>query len=175
MPDDRTYRPGTFWRIDDRSGFKVRNTDTRKQWNGLIVRKDFYENRNAQELVTGVRDDQTVPDARPRQKDRFVLTTTYVTAPVAARSAFLPVASAVGFSVGSYVQVTMDDGSPVYAFVVAISGSTLQLSVGPSAAISGMFENQVLLVNASVPTPLLATQSGVPLETGAGFTIQAVF
>ena len=35
----RTYRPGDHLVVDDRTGFTVYASDTRKEWNGAIVRK----------------------------------------------------------------------------------------------------------------------------------------
>jgi len=72
MADDRHYVPGDFYRIDDRSGFKVRAKRTRKEWTGLIVDQDKWEARPSQDFVKGVIDDQTVPEPRPRQPDRYI-------------------------------------------------------------------------------------------------------
>ena len=69
MPADRFYVPGSFWRVDDRSGFKVRSYKTQKEWNGFIVDRRIWEARQPQDFVKGVKDDQTVPEARPRQPD----------------------------------------------------------------------------------------------------------
>lgn len=40
-------------------------SETRKEWNGLRVHKDYWEPRHPQEFVRGRRDDQLVSDARP--------------------------------------------------------------------------------------------------------------
>lgn len=66
------YTPGDFYRICDRTGFKVLASKTRKEWTGLIVRNESWEPRNAQDFVTGVRDDQSVWEARPRSVDAYV-------------------------------------------------------------------------------------------------------
>lgn len=66
MADDRHYVPGDFYRLDDRSGFKVRAKKMRKEWTALIVEDRLWEARPAQDFVKGVFDDQTVPEARPR-------------------------------------------------------------------------------------------------------------
>lgn len=60
------YKPGSFWRIDDRSGFKVRAEDQQREWTNLLVRKQSFEMRHPQDFVRGVVDDQNVPFARPR-------------------------------------------------------------------------------------------------------------
>jgi len=64
-----TYRPGGFWRICDRTGFKVRAEDTQEEWNGLIVAKSVYEARHPQDFVKGRVDQQAVRGARPRPGD----------------------------------------------------------------------------------------------------------
>lgn len=59
------YRDGGFYRQDDRTGFTVRAWDTQIQWNDLIVAEKFWEPRQPQDLVTGVPDNQNVPNPRP--------------------------------------------------------------------------------------------------------------
>ncbi len=59
------YRPGSFYRTDDISGLVVRAEDSRKQWNGIYRAQKYWEPRQPQDLVRGVKDNQTVPDARP--------------------------------------------------------------------------------------------------------------
>jgi hypothetical protein len=72
MPADRFYVPGSFYRISDRTGFKVRSYRTQKEWQGYIVEREVWEARQPQDFVKGVKDDQTVPEARPRQPDTFI-------------------------------------------------------------------------------------------------------
>lgn len=146
MPEDRYYKPGSFYRICDMSGFKTRSENTRKEWQGLIVRSTFYEPRQQQDLVTGVRDDQTVPDARPRQKNVFTVLATYVTGPVALGANALPVQSVVGFTDGMPVQVMLDSGSTWDTEISGISGSNLVVAGDLPLAISGIFENQVIQI-----------------------------
>jgi hypothetical protein len=77
------YRPGDFYRICERTGFKVYASDTRKEWTGRIVRRESYERRHPQDFVRGVTDRQIVPDPRPEPSvDNFIgpLTTTLTVA-----------------------------------------------------------------------------------------------
>ena len=67
-----TYKPGSFWRICDRTGFKVRAEDTREEWNGLIVSKSVFEERHPQDMVRGREDRQNVPKPRPRTVDQWI-------------------------------------------------------------------------------------------------------
>lgn len=71
MPEKRPWRPGDFYRIDDRTGFKTLASRTKKEWTGLIVDRDVYEARHPQEFVRGRADKQSVPDPRPRPQDQF--------------------------------------------------------------------------------------------------------
>lgn len=66
------YKPGSFYRICDRTGFKVRAEDTREEWNGAIVSKSVYEARHPQDMVRGKPDNQMVHNPRPRQPDVWV-------------------------------------------------------------------------------------------------------
>lgn len=171
MADDRYYKPGSHYIICDQSGFKTRSGNARKEWQGLLVNTRFYEPRQPQDLVTGVRDDQTVPDARPRQKDVFITLSTFVNGFVPARFAFIPVKSTVGFVVGMYVQVMLDDGSSYFAWVVEIDGSMLRLSSGPPRAITTEFENQVIVFPPPNGGGPLAANTRQRIVTNAGGSI----
>lgn len=72
MADDRHYVPGDFYRICDRTGFKMRAGKTRQEWTHNIVRDQSFEERQPQDFVRGVYDNQNVPLPRPRQPDRFI-------------------------------------------------------------------------------------------------------
>lgn len=60
------YKPGSFYRICDRTGFATRAERTQMEWQGLIVDKRVWEIRQPQDFVKGVNDEQSVPYARPR-------------------------------------------------------------------------------------------------------------
>jgi len=64
----------------DRSGLVFNARDMRREWNNLIVHKDFYEPRHPQEFVRGVRDDQAVRHARVQENIGSALSTTSSTA-----------------------------------------------------------------------------------------------
>lgn len=72
MGTQRFYKPGSFYRICDRTGFAIRAERTSKEWTGRIVRERSFELRHPQDFVTGVRDDQSVPEPRPRPPDTFI-------------------------------------------------------------------------------------------------------
>ena len=58
--------PNEPWAICDRCGFKVPFSETRKEWTGLRVCKDDFEERHPQDFVRGRKEDIAVKDARPR-------------------------------------------------------------------------------------------------------------
>ena len=61
------YIPGTHWQICDECGRKVRNTESRLRWDGLIVCQADWEVRHPQELLYAApTDKQAVRWARPR-------------------------------------------------------------------------------------------------------------
>ena len=58
--------------ICDRSGFKVKKSELRREWNGLYVRKDMWEPRQPQDFVKGRPDKQSIDNPRPEQADTFL-------------------------------------------------------------------------------------------------------
>lgn len=58
--------------ICDLSGFKGKLSDSVVMWDGKRVLKRFSEPRHPQDFVRAVRDDQTVPNARPEAADVFI-------------------------------------------------------------------------------------------------------
>lgn len=71
MADDKHYVAGDYYRICERTGFKVRAGHTKKEWTNRYIREQSFEMRQPQDFVTGVRDDQTVFEPRPRSTDSF--------------------------------------------------------------------------------------------------------
>ena len=68
-----TYRPGDFLRDCDRCGETVYASETKKQWDGLIVcAVGCFEERHPQDFVRGRKDRQNVPDPRPVPPYQFV-------------------------------------------------------------------------------------------------------
>ena len=53
-------------------GAKNKSSDGRKTWNGYWVCSHHKEVRNPQDFLRGVKDDQSVPWARPAQPVAFV-------------------------------------------------------------------------------------------------------
>ena len=71
--------PGDWYVWCDRTGMKVPASETVQQWDGQRVWNRVADERHPQDFVRGVREDNSVPFARPKPEDRF-LDTNEVTA-----------------------------------------------------------------------------------------------
>lgn len=67
-----TLQPGDWFVVDDQSGFRVPASQARFQWNNLLVWDPVWENRQPQDYLRGIPDDQSVPYARPMQAPTFL-------------------------------------------------------------------------------------------------------
>ena len=122
------YIPGDFWRIDDRSGFKVRASRTRKEWTGDIVSTKSWEARHPQDYVRGRPDDQTVPDPRPRPADASQGNAFTVTTAAASAGAYIiTVSSSSGFVGEGLIRVMLDSGEAALIQLFSIDGNTFSL------------------------------------------------
>lgn len=147
------YKPGSFYRTDDRTGFPQRAERTRKQWNGLIVDEKVWEPRQPQDLVKGVPDKQSVPDARPLGQNVYVgPISVATTANAVVGQTSIPVQTIFGFYQGAKVGCMTDqDGGAVFFTTIAAppTGSNLVLSQGlPYLMASG---NLITLYKPSPP------------------------
>lgn len=66
------YAPGDFNRICSRTGFKIKASQTKKEWNNQIVRRESWEARHPQDLLRSRPDRQQVPDPRSEATDTFL-------------------------------------------------------------------------------------------------------
>jgi len=69
------YADGQWNVTCDLCGRKVKSGGTMHTWNGLYVCKHHEEVRNPQDFLSGVKDNQTVPFARPLPPPVFVAPT----------------------------------------------------------------------------------------------------
>lgn len=125
MADDKHYVPGDYYQIDQIRGYKVRASRTRPQWDRIITIAPSWSPRQPQDLVVGVRDDQSVPLPLPRQKNQFTIVGTSVIAPSARGDTSITVEQTVGFNPGNLVQVMLDSGVPFQFTLAAIAGNVL--------------------------------------------------
>lgn len=147
------YKPGSFYRTDDRSGFPQRAERTKQEWTGLIVADDLWEERQPQDLVKGVVDDQTVPMARPLAPNVYVgpQYTTLSAAAVVGQTV-IEIAATKGFFDGVPVGVMLDNGEFFNTTQVGNAGAgSITLAGGlPYTAASG---NDVALRTQRIPDP----------------------
>jgi hypothetical protein len=171
MADDKHYIGGDNYILDDLSGFKIRRSKTRVipggQTGGLAVSPLRWEPQQPQDFVIGVRDDQTVELARPRQVNQFVIVGTSVAAPSARGSFVVTVQDSVGFAAFNLVQIMLDSGVNFRTTIQSIAGkvwtlvSPLPFSVG--SLYGDPIENSVLRLstNATAGTFVLDTADGI--------------
>lgn len=158
MADDRHYVGGDNYILDDLSGFKIRRSKARVipggQTGNLAVAPQRWEPQQPQDFVTGVRDDQTVDLARPRQINQFVIVGTYVIAPSPRLSNTITVESSVGFAVFNQVQIMLDTGVNFQTTLTGIAGNVWTLASPLPSSVGTMFgapiENSILLLNSSL-------------------------
>lgn len=64
------FKPGTYWQIDDVTGFRVRSTHSKRQWDGLIT--EDPDPKHPQLSIRGKRDYQAPPNPSPEGPDVFL-------------------------------------------------------------------------------------------------------
>lgn len=147
------YKPGSFYRVDDRTGFPQRAEKTRAEWTGLIVDEARWEPRQPQDLVKGVPDIQSVPNPRPLGANVYVgPISVQTTANAVVGQTSIPVQTIFGFYNGAKVGCMLDlDGGAVFFTTIASppTGSNLVLAKGlPYTMAEG---NLITLYQASPP------------------------
>lgn len=115
--------------MDDRTGFPQRAERTRKQWDNLIVDQTVWEPRQPQDLVKGVKDQQSVVDARPISPAQFVGPLYYtLSGALTPGTSTVPLQSTARMSAGDPIGIVMDtDGGAIFR-------TTIQ-SVGPDSIV----------------------------------------
>lgn len=99
----------------------MRAEHTKKQWNNLIVELETYEPRQPQDLVKGVKDNQTVPDARPLSPAVFIGPLYVQTASASSPQATQIQLESLAFvNVKDILGVLMNDGSVFMVEVIAL-------------------------------------------------------
>ena len=72
--NDLYYIPGSWNVICDSCGKKIKASEAKQRWDGLIVCPEDFEMRQPQDFVKARADKITVPFTRPRPTDLFVFT-----------------------------------------------------------------------------------------------------
>lgn len=124
MADDLHFVPGSFYRICDRTGFKVRAGKTRAEWTTRIIRTQSWEARQPQDFVRGVADPQYVPDARPQQQNVFIgPLQTMIATSASAGDNFISVQSTLGMMIGDKIEIILDGDADTFLAVIVNIGS----------------------------------------------------
>lgn len=66
------YLSGSYNQICDRTGKKVKSTQTRREWTGNTIRTQSWEERHPQDLIRSVEDHQDVDDPNPEAANNFL-------------------------------------------------------------------------------------------------------
>jgi hypothetical protein len=65
---------GSWNAVCDLSGFEGKASEFALRWDGLRVLRRFWEERQPQDFVRGMKDDPSVPWTRPETPDVFITT-----------------------------------------------------------------------------------------------------
>ena len=66
------WAPGQYNIQCQRTGFKIKSGNTKKEWTGQSVRSQSWESRHPQDLIRSIPDRQDVPDPNPEAPDTFL-------------------------------------------------------------------------------------------------------
>lgn len=67
-----SYDSGDWWIICDVCSKKIKASESKQRWDGLIVCPDDWELRHPQDFLKVKEDKITVPFSRPRPTDSFI-------------------------------------------------------------------------------------------------------
>jgi hypothetical protein len=147
MRNKDNYVHGAHNVICDRSGFKIKSTEVRKEWNNSVVRREDYEERHPQDFVRGVRDVQAVADPRPGASDSPTHSETTLDAAEVSGQTVLSVTATTNMTVGDSIMIELDDSTFHLSTISSFSaGDTVTIADAlPSKAASG---NTVIIASA---------------------------
>jgi len=158
MIRSKGYIQGSFWRISDRSGLKMRAEDSVEQWNGLIVHRDEAEPRHPQDFVKGKADKQSVPNARPREAATFIgPLMTAVDGDHSAGDTTISVDTSSRFTAGDTVVLYLKSGDVFRTTLFSIPSAT---SIRLDAALLGAVADNSSVVDLSAVTEPTYPDSG---------------
>ena len=80
---------GSWNAICDVCGFKFKNYELRKRWDGKMVCGHDWETRHPSDMIKVPKDDQSIPWSRPEQPDEFI-TVDYVADSVGTQDTTVP-------------------------------------------------------------------------------------
>ena len=126
------YIRGDWNLIDDKTGFKIKASQSRLQWNNVRCADRYFEERHPQDFVRGVPDKQNVPFARPEAANPWLATVTTINNPTDtgfnAGTTTITVADTTGFQTLDFVNILLDGGGILQTQVTVIDSVTLLLA-----------------------------------------------
>lgn len=148
------YREGDSYLIDDETGFKIRNSQAVKRWDGAVVHRNVSEPRHPQDLIRARRDRELAIPARPRPADLFIgPLTTQISGSAAIRATVLPVLSSVRMLVGDRLNVMLDNGDTFQTYITEIT-DTEHITVSPAIP-STVSDGNVVVNYTAISEPTL--------------------
>ena len=147
--------PGDHYVIDDRTGLKVRASETARQWDQLLVHQKNFEQRHPQDFVRAVRDNQTVDNPRPRAIDTFIgPLDTEISVAALAGSGGINVLSTVRMRVGDRLSIMLDNVDTFRCAILGVS-SAVFLLINPelpwSAAVGQKVYDNTAMAEPALP------------------------
>ena len=125
------YIRGDWNLIDDKTGFKIKASNSRLQWNNVRCADRYFEERHPQDFVRGVPDKQNVPFARPESANPWLATVTTINNPTGtgfeAGATTILVADTTGFASADFINIILDGGGIQQTQITVIDGTTLLL------------------------------------------------
>ena len=147
MRNRNEYVHGAHNLTCSRSGFKIKSTEARREWNHSVVRQEDFEHRHPQDFVRGVRDVQAVDDPRPGAPDIPTHTETTLDAAEVSGQTQLSVTATTNMTAGDSIMIELDDGTFHLSTIASlVAGDTVTIADAlPSKAASG---NTVIIASA---------------------------
>ena len=124
------YIRGDWNLIDDKTGFKIKASNSRLQWNNVRCAENVFEERHPQDFVRGVPDKQNVPFARPEAANPWVgPVITTITNPTGydAGSTTITVFDTTGFVNSDLVNILLEGGGIHQTNIMVIDSTNLLL------------------------------------------------
>jgi len=122
------YRPGDHYTTCDRTGFKVRASETKVEWTGARVRKQSWEARHPQDFVRGRKDNMAADGYQPVPLLMGPLLTE-TTAAAAAGAFAIVVTDTARFEAGDAIGFALRSGDMHRAIVGGVTAATFTLSL----------------------------------------------
>ena len=143
------YIAGDYWQICDECGRKIRNSQSRKRWDGLIVCPADWEPRHPQEVLHDTPNEhQSVQDARPRPESNQLYIATKVATAAVPGDTTVVVDSIANIADGDSITVQLDGGGQLITTVNGTpSSSTITITDALTDFVS--VDNAVIVYNNS--------------------------